>query len=163
MGAAAHMVIAADCGFIRAAAPAEAEVAILIQAATSASLWARVVVVTDTSGAGGIYRRWGRGTRIWGILAFLGGIRNLHCYATLAGWSVNIALHLDVAILSPAWPPGVPHKPVVLAIFCAVANSNHPMIQLGSTASSEYTLYKHWRRIRKFCFFATPLAFIDEN
>lgn len=70
--AAAVMVITAGCRLKWAASPSKAVITILVDAAASVSIWARVVIIADSRG---LHRRrgWGRaGPRR--ILAFLGGV-----------------------------------------------------------------------------------------
>lgn len=140
MRAAAVMVITAGGTLERAASPWKAIVCVLIDTAASVALRAGVIAITDSWG---LYRRWWRGARVGGILAFLDRVRGLHCYTTFAGGSAcQIALHPDIPFLSPAWTPWVPHNPVINTIFCAISNSSNSMVQCCPAFSREYTLMR---------------------
>lgn len=140
MGTATIVIITASSTFKWATAPREAIFSILIDTTTGCAYGARIVTVTNSWWANG---RWRRGARIWRILAFLDRVRCFHCNPAFSCSGVgHVTLHLNIAFLSPAWSPWVPDKPVILAIFAAVSNCSHSMVQLGPTCSSEYTLDK---------------------
>lgn len=103
MWAAAVVVITAGSRFQGAASPAKAKFAILVHAAASASLWARVVVITH---GGGFYGGWRRGAGIRRVLAGLDRVRGFHCNTTLPCGGVSyIAFEPDVALFSPTRAP----------------------------------------------------------
>lgn len=123
--AAAVVIIAAGGALEWAAAPGVAVFAILVDAAAGGAIGASVVVVAD-----GGRRGWGRRSRagVRGVLALLQRVGWLNGNAALATARLDVALHTDVAGLTPALAPRVPHDPVVLAILCAVPNSSDAVI-----------------------------------
>jgi len=102
MGAAAVVIVTAGGALERAAAPGEAVLAILVDAAAGGALRARVVVVADAGLWGG--RRRGR-ARVRGVGALLQGVRWFNGDTALAAGRLDVALHPDVTGLAPAATP----------------------------------------------------------
>lgn len=140
------MVVAADGVLQGAAAPDEAVLAVLVDAAAGGAGGAGVVVVADAGrrGLGGRRRRRGLG----GICALLQGVRGLHRDPALAGGGAGeIPLHPHVPGLSPAFAPGVPHNPEVLAVLRAVAHRHDAMVEVCSARPVEDALQLRQQRL----------------
>lgn len=139
------MVVTAGGTLKRAATPWKAVISPLEKTAAGVALWTGEVIVTNCRR---LNRRRRRGTRVGRVLAFLDGIRGLHCDSTYAsGSAFKITLHPDIAFLTPTGTPWVSHNPVINTIFCAISNRGNAMVQCSPTDSSKYTLKKNkWKR-----------------
>lgn len=138
MGAATVMVIAAGCGFKRAASPTKAGASILIDTAAGSSFLAWEVVITFGRG---LHRRWWRSSRFWRVHSGFDGVWRLYCYTTLACGNIgHISLQPDITTLSPVFTPWIPHNPIICTIVCTISNSDNTVIQIGSATASEDTL-----------------------
>ena len=114
MRAAAVVIIAAGSTLEWAAAPGEALLAVLVDAAAGRALGACVVAVADGRWWG---RRWRCWARVRGVCAILQGVGRLNGDATFAAGCLDVTLHPDIARFTPAGAPRVPHDPVVLAVL----------------------------------------------
>lgn len=138
--AATVMVITADCIFKRATSPSKTEVPYCENTAASGASRALVVFITHSGGLNRRRRRWRGRRRVGRIPTFLDRVRWLNGNATQPGFRVHITVHSHVALFSPVWTPWVLDNPVVQAVFCAVSDNSHAVVQIGATRSSEYSL-----------------------
>jgi hypothetical protein len=140
MRAAAVVIIAAASTLQWAAAPGEALIAVLVDAAAGRARGARVVVITDRGWWGGRDGRRRRRARVRGVCAGLQWVRRLDSNATFATACLDVTLHPDIAGLTPDGTPGVPDQPVVLAVLCTITNGGNTVVESCSTGSGEDTL-----------------------
>lgn len=138
MGAATVIVLAASGSLKWATSPGKAIPSPVIDAAAGIAFSTGIVVVTDCWRLHWRGRRW---AGIWGVLAFLERIGGLHRNSTFAtSRAGQITLQPDIAVLTPAWTPGVLHNPIVNTIICSIPNRSNTMIQCSPTGSGKYTL-----------------------
>jgi hypothetical protein len=112
MRAAAVAIIAAGSTLERAASPGVALLVPLVDAAAGLARGAAVGAVTDEGWWWcGRWRRWA------GVRACLPRVGSLHGDATSTCGFLDVTLHPDVAVFTPAGTVGVPEEPVVLAVL----------------------------------------------
>lgn len=149
MRAATIVVVATRCIRQRAAPPVKAFTAPRVYTTTSCTWRARVIVITHICWWWR-WRRWWRsvwrGWCRWRVSAFLDGVWRLYGNAAFALGVCDVALHANVARLTPGTAPWVTHDPVVTLVGCAIPNGCNTVINVGSTWPRKNSLLKQIKR-----------------